>query len=50
MPTFQTFGKLSVSFTAVSVPPDILLNLLQVLTVSDLPNETAKHIRQVLND
>ena len=47
---FQTFGKLSVSFPAVSVPPDVLLNWLEVLTVANLPNEPPEHIRQPLND
>ena len=34
----------------MSVPPDVLLNWLEVLTVANLPNEPPEHIRQPLND
>ena len=38
-----------IPFTSVSVPPDVLLNRLQVLTVPDLPDEPPEHVRQPLN-
>lgn len=40
----------SVPFSAVSVPADILLYALQVLTVPDLPDQAPEHIRKNLPD
>lgn len=48
---YHTPPKISrlIPFTSVSVPPDVLLNRLQVLTVPDLPDEPPEHIRKPLN-
>ena len=39
-----------IPFTSMSVPPDVPLNLLEVLAVSDLPNHSPEHIRQIPTD
>ena len=40
----------SIPFSAVSIPADILLYALQVLTVPDLPDQAPEHIRKNLPD
>ena len=40
----------SVPFSSVSIPADILLYALQVLTVPDLAHQAPKHIRKNLPD
>jgi hypothetical protein len=40
----------SVPFSAVSIPADILLYALQVLTVPDLAHQAPKHIRKNFPD